>query len=44
MNYTPEELRWMAEWAVFLLVVLAFGIAGAYRWATAPKKENENDD
>ena len=44
MTYTPEEIRWMAEWAVFLLVILAFGIAAAYRWAKSPQEENEHDE
>lgn len=45
MTYTPEELRWLAEWAVFLLIVLAFGIAAAYRWAKASQgQDHEQED
>jgi len=37
MSCNAEEIRWLMEWAVFLLIALAFGIAAAYRWATAPQ-------
>lgn len=39
MTCNAEEIRWLMEWAVFLLVLLAFGIAGAIRWATSPKEQ-----
>ena len=34
MSYTAEETRWLMEWAAFLIVVVLFGAAGAWRWAT----------
>lgn len=34
-----EEASWLMEWAVFLLIVLAFGIAAAYRWAATSTKK-----
>lgn len=43
MNCSPEEFRWLGEWSVFLLIVLAFGVAAAYRWAKAPHEEKDND-
>ena len=39
MNCDATEYRWLMEWAVFLLIVLAFGIAAAYRWAKAQREE-----
>ncbi|WP_423459925.1 hypothetical protein [Ottowia sp. VDI28] len=43
MTCNAEETRWLMEWAVFLLIILAFGIAGAYRWAKSAPKEIPND-
>ncbi len=33
MNCSPEDYRYLMEWGTFLLIVLAFGLAAAYRWA-----------
>lgn len=41
MTCTAEETRWLMEWAVFLLIALAFGIAAAFRWAAAPQKPKD---
>lgn len=37
MTCDAEEIRWLMEWAIFLLCLLAFAIAGAYRWAVAAR-------
>lgn len=42
MNCNAEETRWLLEWAVFLLIVLAFGVAAAYRWAVSVRAETED--
>jgi len=41
MTCNAEEIQWLMEWAVLLLIVLAFGIAGAIRWAAAKGKSHE---
>ncbi|WP_263484389.1 hypothetical protein [Comamonas thiooxydans] len=43
MNCAATEYRWLMEWAVFLLIILAFGIAAAYRWAKAPREEENHE-
>lgn len=43
MNCEATEYRWLMEWAVFLLIVLAFGIAAAYRWAKAPCEKESHE-
>lgn len=43
MNCDATETRWLMEWAVLLLIILAFGIAAAYRWARAPREEENHE-
>jgi hypothetical protein len=40
MTCTAEEIQWLMEWATLLLIVLAFGVAGAIRWAAAPQPKD----
>ena len=35
MACNAEEIQWLMEWAAFLLIVVIFSIAGAYRWANS---------
>lgn len=42
MACNPDDIRWLMEWFVICLVVLAFWVAAAYRWATEPRKEAAN--
>ena len=31
--HSAEEIRWLMEWAAFLLALVLFAAAGAWRWA-----------
>lgn len=44
MNCNAEEARWLMEWAAFLLILLAFGIAAAYRWAVTKREASEESE
>lgn len=33
MTCQAEEIRWLLEWATFLVVIAVFAVAAAWRWA-----------
>ena len=41
MTCDANEIRWLMEWAAFLVVVVLFTAAGAWRWARAATKEGD---
>jgi len=40
MMCSAEDIRGLMEWATLYLIVLAFGIAAAFRWAAAPQPKD----
>ena len=43
MSCNAEELRWLMEWAAFLLIAVMFAAAGAWRWARAARSSEGGD-
>ena len=39
MSCNAEDIRWLMEWAAFLIVIVMFAAACAWRWARAATKE-----
>lgn len=44
MNCNVDEIRWLMEWAAFLVVIVLFAAAAAWRWAQSPKPINPSPD
>lgn len=43
MTCSAEEIRWLMEWAAFLIVVVLFAAAGAWRWAADAARAAQGD-
>ena len=39
MSCNAEDIRWLMEWAAFLIVIVMLAAACAWRWARAATKE-----